>query len=221
MKMSLVAGIDEAGRGPVIGPMVMAGVSIQEEHLPRLKALGVKDSKQLLPSVREELFPKILMYAESYKIITISPQEIDAALEDTASNLNLLEANTSSLIINFLKPERVYIDLPDKNPDRYKEAISKGLTHKEVQIIAEYKADVNYEIVSAASILAKVTRDRYIGLLKEQCGEDFGSGYTSDPKTQEFIRNRWNDENILFFRKRWATWQNMKRENDQKKLFDF
>jgi len=163
-----VAGIDEAGRGPVIGPLVMAAISIAEDRISKLKEIGVKDSKQLLKSQREDLFRKILMIVDSYKIITIPPDKIDEVLADEKTNLNILEAKTTSELINHLVPDKVFLDLPDKNPDRYKDYVREDLTNKNVEIIAEFKADVNYAVVSAASILAKVTRDRYISLLKEQ-----------------------------------------------------
>ncbi|NTV23816.1 MAG: ribonuclease HII, partial [Nanoarchaeota archaeon] len=176
----ILCGIDEAGRGPVIGPMVMAGVIVDEQGEAELKSIGVKDSKLLSPKEREDLFKKILSIAKDYKIVSLPPETIDSHMRDPNSNLNMLEAKTSSEILSSLKPDKAYIDLPDRNVSRYREWISSKLPSP-VDLICEHKADQTYPVCSAASIIAKVTRDRYLDMLREQFGEDFGSGYTSDP----------------------------------------
>lgn len=216
----LICGIDEAGRGPVIGPLVMAGVLIKENHEEKLKKLGVKDSKLLPKEKREPLFKKILEIAEDYKIISLTPDVIDKILGSPTSNLNKLEAETTAEILNYLKPEKAIIDLPDKNAERYQDYIKRRLDN-EVKLITEHKADHNYPVVSAASILAKVTRDRYIDFLKDQFKEDFGSGYMADPKTQKFLEKHWNNTKVHFFRKNWQSWKNMKAKKTQKKLGEF
>mgnify|MGYP001569816172 FL=1 len=218
MKM-LICGIDEAGRGPVIGPLVMAGVLIEEKDEKKLRDIGVKDSKLLTPEIREKLFKKILTIAKNYKIISLTPDIIDETLKSDKTNLNILEAETTAEILNYLRPEKAIIDLPEKNPDRYQGYIKKNLKIK-TELITEHKADFNYPVVGAASILAKVTRDRYIEFLKEKFG-DFGSGYMSDEKTQKFLEKNWNNHKINFFRKEWVSWKNMKKEKTQKKLFDY
>jgi len=215
----LLCGIDEAGRGPVLGPMIMAGVTLDEGAVVNLTEMGVKDSKLLSREERESLFLKILGVVRSYKIVSISPEAIDAAVE--GNNLNKLEARTTCEIINELLPAKVWIDLPDRNAERYCEIIRSNLVDKKTVLIAEHKADLNYVIVGAASILAKVTRDRYIELLKEQFGEDFGSGYMSDKKTQDFLEKHWDNDNDHFFRKKWASWQNKKIAKEQTSLGQF
>ncbi len=217
----LICGIDEAGRGPVIGPLVIAGVSIEEDEERKLKELGVKDSKLLDKKQREDLFKKILNLVKDYKILSLTPDIIDEHIKSDKSNLNKLEAETTAEILNVLKPDKAFIDLPDRNAERYQEFIKKNLENKKTKLITEHKADYNYPIVSAASILAKVTRDRYIEFLREKFGEDFGSGYTSDEKTIKFLQKHWNNKEVNFFRKEWATWKDMKSEKQQKKLFDF
>ncbi|MBU0758025.1 MAG: ribonuclease HII [Nanoarchaeota archaeon] len=217
----ITAGVDEAGRGPVIGPLVMAGVSADEEGISRLKKLGVKDSKLLKPSEREFMFREILGIVKDYKIISITPDRIDACLADENDNLNRLEARTTSEILNSIPCEKAIIDLPEKDAAKYCSYIRENLANKKIELVAEHKADLNYPIVSAASILAKVTRDRYIELLKEQFGEDFGSGYMSDVKTSKFLEKHWNNDRIYFFRKEWKSWKNLKIAQSQKRLFDF
>jgi ribonuclease HII len=216
----LVCGVDESGRGPLIGPLVMAGVLINEEDEIKLKQIGVTDSKLLNRTQREDLFKKILGIAKDYKIISITPDIIDEHLKSASSNLNILEAETTAEILNYLQPDKAVIDLPDKNQNRYQGYIKKHL-NKEIQLITEHKADFNYPVCSAASILAKVTRDRYIDFLKEKFGEDFGSGYTSDEKTIKFLEKHWNNEQVNFFRRQWASWKDVKKEKQQKRLFDY
>jgi ribonuclease HII len=217
----LVCGVDEAGRGPVIGPLVIAGILIDEDDEYKLKNIGVKDSKLLDRKQRDDLFKKILTIVKDYKIISLTPDIIDEHLKSDKSNLNMLEAKATSEILNYLKPEKAIIDLPDRNQERYQDFIKRDLHNKEVKLVTEHKADFNYPSVGAASILAKVTRDNYIDFLKDKFGEDFGSGYTSDEKTIKFLEKHWNNTKIHFIRKEWATWKDMKKEKQQKKLFDF
>ncbi len=217
----LICGIDEAGKGPVIGPLVMAGVVIDSEDEFKLKMLGVKDSKLLTKEKRDELYKKILGLVKSYKIISVTPDIIDEHLKSEKSNLNILEAKTTTEILNELGPQKAIIDLPDKNPERYQEYILEDLKNKDMELVTEHKADYNYPVVAAASILAKVTRDKYIDFLKEKFGEDFGSGYMSDEKTQKFLEKHWNNHSINFFRKEWVSWKNLKKEKEQKRLFEF
>ncbi|MBS3172618.1 ribonuclease HII [Candidatus Woesearchaeota archaeon] len=217
--MKTILGIDEAGRGPVIGPMVMAGVLISEADEKKLKELGVKDSKLLTPKKREELFDKIKKIAKDYEIIIIPPKEIDEAVESQESNLNRLEVIKSAMIINKFNPNLTILDCPTVSTHKYEEEIRFYLKNKELKLKAENKADVNYPVVSAASILAKVTRDREIEKLKEKYG-DIGPGYPSNEITKKFIKENWNKHPEIF-RKSWATFKNIERKKDQKNLVDF
>ena len=219
--MNLICGVDEAGRGPVLGPLVMAGVLIDEKNESILKNLGVKDSKLLTKGKRDELFKKIITLVKGYEIISITASEIDDALLSETMNLNILEAYKTADILNKLNPDKAIIDLPEKNQERYQGYIRKKLKNKEMNLITEHKADFNYPSVAAASILAKVTRDRYIDFLKEQIGIDFGSGYMTDEKTTKFLEKHWNNSKVNFFRKQWASWKNMKLKKEQKNLFEF
>lgn len=217
----LICGVDEAGRGPVLGPLVMAGVTIKPEDEQKLKELGVKDSKLLSRERRDQLFKQILAMVVHYKIISVTPDMIDEALKSDKTNLNKLEADTTAQILNELNPDKAIIDLPEKNAQRYQNYILENLENKEIKLVTEHKADYNYPVVAAASILAKVTRDRYVDFLKEKIGEDFGSGYMTDEKTQKFLKKHWDNPEVNFFRKEWASWKNVKIDKTQKKLFDF
>jgi ribonuclease HII len=190
----LIAGVDEAGRGCVIGPLVVAGVAVQSEQLPLLTQLGVKDSKLLTPKKREALYEEITKLTQAYKVIKVMPDVIDKVVECSRRlhKLNRLEAQTMAQIIQALNPNEVYVDAADVVENRFKNHIKECLTIK-TRIISKHKADLIYPIVSAASIIAKVERDREIANLRVEYG-DFGSGYLHDPKTKLFI-NQWLKSN--------------------------
>jgi ribonuclease HII len=215
----LVAGIEEAGRGPVIGPMVMVGVLVDEKDFPKLTSIGAKDSKLLTPQTREKIFDQILAMVKKYEIAIISSAKIDEALLSEKSNLNKLEGDTSAMLINLLKPDKAILDCPSNNPEAYADYIKKQLDNKKTRIVAEHKADVNYPVVSAASIIAKVIRDREIEKLKKKFKVDFGSGYPSDERTQKFLKE--NYKKYPFFRKTWASYKNVIEGKKQKHLGDF
>jgi len=217
--MTTICGIDEAGRGPVIGPMVMCGVVVgeSEEHL--FKGIGVADSKLLTPAQREELFGKIINIADAKKIIIIPPEDIDKALNSKKSNLNWLEADKTAEIINELKPDKAFIDCPSNNEKAYWKYILKKLDNKKTKLIVEHGADINYPVASAASILAKVTRDREIENLKKEFNVHFGSGYPSDPVTARFLEENYNK--YPFFRRTWESWKTIAEKRKQRRLEEF
>ena len=218
----LISGVDEAGRGPVIGPLVIAGVSIDENDLPKLVNLGVKDSKLLSPQRRETLASQIKKLALKCHIVWLSPAEIDRVVERRRKlhKLNRLEAQAMAKVITVLKPDVVYVDASDILPDRFAEHIAENLSFSP-KIICEHKADVNYPIVSAASIIAKVERDKVISKLQKKHG-NMGCGYPSDLNTIKFlevwIRNFGDYPD--FVRKSWKTAKRVKSEANsrQKKL---
>jgi len=219
--MVLICGIDEAGRGPVIGPLVMCGILIKEEGEEKLKKLGVKDSKLLTRQQRESLYKKIIKIAKKYKIIIVNPKEIDKAVKGhNGLNLNWLEADKSAEIINTLNPEKAIIDCPSNNINKYKSYLFKKIKNKEIELILEHKADFKYPVVAAASIIAKVTRDNEIEKIKKQIKIDFGSGYPSDPRTQEFLEKN-HSKYQKIFRKSWSSYSVLETKKKQKNLFDF
>ena len=216
--MVLIAGIEEAGRGPVIGPLVMAGVLINKKDIIKLQNIGVKDSKLLSPEQRKKMFPKIKDIAEDYKIMIIGSSEVDSAVISKKLNLNKLEAIKSAEIINGLKPDTAYLDCPSNNIGKYVEFL-KGHLKSFPEIIAEHKADLKYAVVSAASILAKVTRDEEIEKIKRKHNIDFGSGYPSDPKTVDFLSK--NYKKYDFFRKSWESYRRVAEKSKQSSLSKF
>lgn len=213
----IIGGVEEAGRGPVIGPMVMVLATCEEEDEFKLKTMGVKDSKMLTPQQREALYREIQDLC-NFEMVKVQPEEIDAAVISEETNLNWLEADHAIVLINKMKPDKVFIDCPSTNLKAYKEYIMKRLDYKP-ELVVEHKADVHYPIVSAASILAKVSRDHEIKKLKAKYGVDFGSGYPSDPVTVDFTLK--NFDKYPFFRQSWETWIHAKKNGGQKNLGEF
>jgi ribonuclease HII len=217
-----VAGIDEAGKGPCIGPLVVCGVVIDDKKELELKLLGVRDSKKLTPLKRTVFAEKIREIAEKVEVVKILPEEIDSALASVSSNLNLLEAEKISQIINKLKGDKVILDCPSPNINQFVIDVKKNVKGTSPDIIAEHKADDNHLVVAAASIIAKVTRDNEIEKLKKQYGCDFGSGYMSDETTQKFLKENWENSKYLpIIRRIWESWKKLKRDKGQKRLAEW
>lgn len=219
----IISGVDEAGRGSVIGPLVVAGVSIEEKDLQKLVDLGVKDSKLLSPQKREELATEIRKMALICHVVFLTPAEIDTVVESKRKlhKLNRLEAKAMARIITILKPDLAYVDASDVLAERFGEHIAEQLDFA-TKIVSEHKADLTYPIVSAASIIAKVERDQAISQLNQRYG-NLGCGYPSDPKTINFLED-WTTKFGSypdFVRKSWKTAKRIKSKTDsqQKKLF--
>jgi len=218
--MVLICGIDEARRGPVLGPMVMCGAFIEEEDLPKLTALKPKDSKLMTSAEREHLYPKLLSVLKHYKVFIIQPDEIDKAVHGhDGLNLNKLEAHKQADILNEFNPEKAIIDCPSNNIKSYGIILKKLIENKKVELILEHNAE-RYSLVATASIIAKVTGDREVEKLKKHISIDFGSGYMSDPKTVEFLKNNFENYPELF-RKSWFPYQELVNKKFQKSLSDF
>ena len=215
--MKLIGGVEEAGRGPVIGPMVIAGVVIDEKDEQKLRDMGVKDSKLIPPAIREDLFAGIKKVAKEYKIIIVQPKEIDAALNSPNSNLNKLEGEKMAEIINSLKADEFIVDCPSVNIKSFSEFLKERLKTKQ-KIICEHKAEI-FPPVGAASILAKVTRDAEIEKIRKKYGE-VGPGYPSNPITINFLKQNWNKHPEIF-RKTWKTYQKVAQTKNQKSLGEF
>ena len=219
----LKLGIDDAGRGPVIGPMVLAGCLISEETEKEFKKLGVKDSKQLTDKRREFLAEIIREKALTFEIVVIHPEEIDGKKAEGV-NLNDVEAFACARIINKINRGfgeiTVILDCPSTNITSWKDFLKTKIENlSNLDVVCEHKADVNQIAVSAASILAKSTREKEMMKLKEKYGNEIGSGYSSDPLTTRFIENnikKYGHDGI--FRKSWATWKNAVSKAGQKKL---
>lgn len=202
----LVAGIDEAGRGPVIGPMVIAGILIEEERIPILSELGVKDSKKLSPRRREILFDEILKKVKNHHIEVIDAKTID--LKRKRKSLNIIEVEVMAKVIEKLEPDLVQVGAVELKTENFRKKLLTRVDN--VEIISVHHAEDLFPAVAAASILAKVTRDRIIASLRKDYG-DFGSGYPSDQRTLEFIcKIIKGGEMPDFVRSTWKTCQNLR-----------
>ncbi len=219
----IIVGIDESGRGPVLGPLVMVALAFKEEDIKKLEWLGVKDSKLLTKQVRAELFDRIHEIAHDFRVEVIEPDAIDLSLTEDTSNLNWLEAETSARMASELNPTTIIVDCPSRNIPAYTEYFSNKLSEgvrTNAEIVMEHKADFNYVVVAAASVIAKVIRDRIIEHHKNDIGIDFGSGYMSDPKTQSFL-NEHHETYPSLFRKKWQSYKNVEEKKLQKSLDEY
>ncbi len=213
----MICGVDEAGRGPVIGPMMICGLCVESDK--KLKALKVRDSKKLTPAKREELAPKIRKIAR-VELVEIPADQIDGLRE--RMSLNRLEARVFASVIDALCPDEAYVDAADTDEEKFGRLVKRSL-RREIPIVSEHRADDTYPVVSAASIIAKVERDRRIAEIEQEIGEPIGSGYTHDPVTISFLEN-WTKANRSFpphTRRSWLTSQNIMNMNFMRKLDEF
>jgi ribonuclease HII len=194
-----ICGIDDAGRGSMLGPLVIAGISIDKKNLRKLSSLGVKDSKKLSPKLREHLYKKIIKLVDDYYITKIPPKSIDASVRK--HHLNNLEAKYMAKVVSKLNPDISYVDSCDVNPRRFGKEISVLSDNHKIK--SYHHADSRFVVVSAASILAKVTRDRAIEKLRKN--HNLGSGYPSDSITVKFVTKYYNKNKVMpsFVRKSW------------------
>jgi len=205
----LIAGVDEAGRGSVIGPLVVAGVCAGEAALKEFQRMGVKDSKLLTPKKRSSLYEEIVHLSDRVHIAVIEPQEIDQYVwfGTRRRKLNFLEALHMARVIPVLGAPEVFIDAPDTNIPKFTQELEQLVGASCPRIVARHKADRDYMVVSAASVVAKVERDRAVETLRGNHG-DFGSGYPSDPQTITYLQDWVRREGYQpqFARKSWSTW---------------
>lgn len=210
----LIAGIDEAGRGPVLGPMGLSITACDAATKQELSDTGIKDSKTLTAKHRHDYASRIRASC-IHATRQITPHIIDTALFDPSSSLTMLEALESARLITRLSKKlesddtltKIIIDLPSRNRERYLASLRKHLPKnlRSIELVAEHKADQNHVEVSAASILAKVARDNAIRSFEKKHDLKLGSGYPSDPFTRDAISSYY--ETLVkhsFIRESWA-----------------
>ncbi|MCC7569863.1 ribonuclease HII [Candidatus Micrarchaeota archaeon] len=213
----MLVGIDEAGRGCVFGPLVIAAVA--DSSTSKLFLLGLKDSKLLSPSKRKSLFQEI-KNTSIIEYVIIPAKKLNTLMNKMS--LNQIEFNYMVQVLKKInynnKIERVYIDCPENNTKKFSYEIRRK-SGTEAEIIAEHKADSIYPIVSAASIIAKVIRDEEIEKIKQELGFDFNSGYSSDEITQKFLKENYKDPKVLqYVRTKWSTYTRLLEKTKQTKL---
>ncbi len=191
----LRCGIDEAGRGCVIGPMVAAAVTIDcDATVEELREAGVRDSKDLSMKKRESLFKLIMKAADHVNYVAVSAADIDRR-RASGENLNEIEyASVVSLMgsaLDALSENNVtfYVDSWDVNPERLAKNLSASLEcdHGPFHVVAEHRADSSHICVAAASIIAKVVRDEALVQIERDIGAKLGSGYPADPVTSQYL----------------------------------
>jgi ribonuclease HII len=217
--MAIVLGIDEAGRGAVVGPLVVGGAWMDEKDLPKLSSLGVKDSKLLTPKRREQLYIELKKILKGFMTVKITAREIDKQREQ--KNLNIIEAEAMAKIIRDADVDKAIVDAPQVTTEKFSN-ILLNLAKNRTEIKSENKADVTYPIVSAASIIAKVERDEEIEKIKKKVGVDFGVGYPHDERTITFVKSVLNHPDFSqYIRHSWVTVELLKGKKKQKKLGEF
>jgi ribonuclease HII len=218
----LIGGVDEAGRGSIIGPLVVAGISIRKSKISKLHQIGVKDSKMLAPKARANLFNLIMDMADSLCINIINCTIVDNNV--FLNRLNKLEAETMASVINSIQADKVYIDSCDVNPCRFRDYIESHLLlsssssspSSKPKLYSMHRADSLNVVVSAASIIAKIVRDKQIQEIRNT-HHNIGSGYPSDWKTMLFIRGWVSKYKCAphFARKSWSPLKKMLEEVTQ------
>lgn len=199
-----ICGVDEAGRGPVLGPLVVCGVAC-ESDVP-LRQMNVRDSKKLSPERREALFPEIQKVCRA-EVIVVAAAEIDAMRKEMT--LNDFEVKLFASVIEKLHPAVAYVDSADVDEHEFKKAILRAVPF-ELEVVSKHGADDLFPVVSAASIIAKVHRDAAIRKIEEEIGQKVGSGYSHDAETIAFLEKWVREKGALPPHTR-ASWDTAKR----------
>ncbi len=228
MQKILVAGLDEAGRGPVIGPLVIGCVILGQEKLAVLDEIGVDDSKKLSPKKRAIMAQKIKEVADFWDVLVITPAEINHLHYVKKLTLNQIEEMHFAQLLNRTqnKPDEVFLDACDVKEDRFGRTIGAMLQFTPQKIISKHKGDAIFKIVGAASIIAKFERDQILASYTEKYGR-VGSGYPADPYTKKFLDDYYQQHRIFppIVRTWWKTAENIVKkytnQKAQKKLTDF
>lgn len=196
--------------------MVIAAVGVTSESV--LEGLGVKDSKELSPKERERLYGLIRKRC-TVSTVRLDAQDIDRIRGEMTLNAAVARAHAEA--INKISPACAYVDACDVNSLRYAEMVKCSLASP-CEIVSEHHADQKFAVVSAASIIAKVVRDKAIVSLAKKYGE-IGSGYPSDPVTIRYL-SAYIDEHKVpppIARKSWKTVSNLLAQKSQRSLGDF
>ncbi len=213
-------GVDEAGRGSVLGPLVLASCTLSLEQEVYFKEIGVKDSKLILKSKRTSFYNLIKERAIEYKIVAVPAEELNILMN--RYSLNEIEAIKTAEIVKDLKitPKKLILDCPDTQTEKYKKRMINNFNIlkfvNSFEILSEHKADLNHISVSCASILAKVTRDQ---MMFDLVGQDI-SGYSSDPRTIKYIKDYILKYKKIppFARDKWETINNIMNELYQNRI---
>jgi len=216
-----VLGLDEAGRGPVIGSMFIGGFLAEEADV-ELEDLDVKDSKKLSDKKREGLRDQLEEYGDVF-LKEVSASEIDELRE--VMSLNEIEVQAFADVIERADPDKVIIDLPEPDAAKFVAKLKRELpgNFSDREFVAEHEADDKFPVVSAASIAAKSARENHIEQLHSKYGYDFKSGYPHDKPTTNFLEKYLDEKGEMppETRMSWSTAERIIKENSQKGLGEF
>lgn len=221
-----VVGVDEAGKGPVLGPMIIAAVlteysSKEIKKKPfNLREVEIKDSKRLSEVKRKKIAGKIKEKSKNYFLIDLRAPHIDRLRQ--GKSMNEIVVESFSRLLSEINFDLAIVDAADVDSKRFGENLKQNL-QKDIKIISEHKADEKYPIVSAASILAKNKRDKEIKKIEKNIEQEIGKGYPIDKKTTKFLEDWLNkkEKSPIFCRRTWKTFRDIKKKKDQKNLEDF
>jgi len=214
-------GVDEAGKGPVLGPMVAAVVRIDDEaDLPA----DVADSKRLTESKRESLATQLRESpAVEIGVGVVNTDEIDAPETDMNSLTVAAQVRAISDVAG--DGDRALVDAGDVSESRFARRVAEGVAEDgvDIDVTAEHGADDGSRLVGAASIIAKVERDSRIAGLNEGYDADIGSGYPSDPTTRAFLADHVDRHGDLpaCARASWSTCEDVLAAAEQSGLDEF
>ncbi|NHX35372.1 MULTISPECIES: ribonuclease HII [Halolamina] len=216
----MVVGADEAGKGPALGPMVAGAVRAAPADLPA----GLDDSKQLSAARREELAADLREHPEISVATAVVPSErIDAP--ETDMNTLGVAAQAEAVAAVAVPGDDVVADAADTDEARFGRRLTDAIAESglEVAVTAEHGADETHAIVSAASVIAKVERDRRMAEIDAEYDREVGSGYPSDPTTTEFLAAYVDEHGELpdCARATWATCEDALASAEQSGLSDF
>lgn len=213
----MICGVDEAGKGAVLGPMVVGAVGCEREgDLPD----GVRDSKALTPRQRERLYAEITG-SFPWGVVEIPAVEIDRLRQEMTMNALVARGHADAIRTLAPLPLTAYVDACDVNEGRYGSTVA-ALLGEACTVVSRNHGDALFPVVSAASIVAKVTRDRAIEALHEENGE-IGSGYPSDPATIAYLKEYIAGHGMppVFARQSWETVARLMDRQHQATLGDF
>ncbi len=217
-----ILGIDEAGRGPVIGSMFIGGFVTDEKDLDRLEDLGVKDSKKLSDSRREKIRKDLGEIGNSI-VEEFTASSIDSMME--GMTINRIEIKGFARVIDQADPDKVVMDLPEPDAEEFIEKIKKSMNSDstDIEFTAEHGADDSFPVVSAASIVAKSARESHVEELHSKYGYDFASGYPHDKPTINFLERYLDQEGELppETRRSWSTAERLVDQHQQNSISDF
>lgn len=193
-RMRISVGIDEAGRGCVLGPMVVACVAADPADRKWFWKHNVRDSK-IVPGPQRDDLAKRIMERCWFRVVVVGAPAIDRAVRDRSLTLNGLERDTMAELLRDFREDfeereaLALVDAPSINAQGFLEQLFHASGWDDMsRLKAKHEADRTDRTVAAASIIAKAERERLIAKLKKELGVDFGCGYSHDETTRAFLK---------------------------------